>query len=140
MQKRRQYETYNQSNRKRKNIIIAGYSPVAGLPSHPEFYIEYTIIDTEAAKNELLSRAVADSKAKAQILAAAADVQLGDIINIDYSWSEIDLISRPFNRLTELEDEYYDGEITLDYNVDIEPDDIKVEDTVTVVWKISPAA
>ena len=115
-------------------------SMVARLPSHPEFYIEYTVKDTEAAKNELLARAVADSKAKAQILAAAAGVQLGDIINIDYSWGEIDLFSKPFNRLADLEDEYYDDEEEApDYNLDIEPDDIKAEDTVTVVWEISPA-
>ena len=82
---------------------------------------------------------MADSKAKAQILAAAAGVQLGDIINIDYSWGEIDLFSKPFNRLADLEDEYYDAEEAPDYNLDIEPDDIKAEDTVTIVWEISPA-
>ena len=55
--------------------------------------MNYTIKDVEAAKNELLGKAVAESKKKAQVLTDAAGVKLGNIISIDYSWGEIDIYS-----------------------------------------------
>ena len=46
---------------------------VARLPAKPEFHLEYTVKDVEAAKNELLAKAVADSKTKAEVLTTAPD-------------------------------------------------------------------
>ena len=106
---------------------------VARLPARPEFHVEYTLKDTEGAKNELLARAVADSRIKAQVLTEAAGVQLGQLMTIDYSWGEIEFVSRPMNRLAE--PMLACGAAQEDsYDFDIEPDDIDVEDTVTVVW------
>lgn len=101
---------------------------------HPEFHINYTVKDAEAAKNRLLAKAVADSKEKAQVLAEAAGVTLCDIVTIDYSWGEIEFISRPVERCMTMSAKNAasaDG-----YSLDIEPDDIDVTDTVTVVWEI----
>ena len=92
--------------------------------------------DPEAAKNELLGKAVKDAKEKAAVITAAAGVTLKDIQNIDYSWGEIEFEVSPMNRLMKAcapapsacEDACYD--------LDIEPDDIEVADTVTVVWEI----
>ncbi len=103
----------------------------------PEFRISYTVKDPEAAKNELLGKAVKDAKEKAAVITAAAGVTLKDIQNIDYSWGEIELEVSPINRLMKAcapapsacEDTCYD--------LDIEPDDIEVADTVTVVWEIA---
>lgn len=102
----------------------------------PEFRISYTIKDTEAAKNQLLGKAIVDSKEKALVLTEAAGVKLGDIITIDYSWGEITFLSEPMSRnMAVLEDcECPTGG---SYDIDIEPDDIDVTDTVTVVWKIA---
>lgn len=102
----------------------------------PEFRISYTVKDPEAAKNELLGRAVKDAKEKAAVITAAAGVMLKDIQSIDYSWGEIEFEVSPMNRLMKAcapvpaacEDACYD--------MDIEPDDIEVADTVTVVWEI----
>ena len=55
----------------------------------PEFTIEYTVADPGKSKNELLGAAVKDSQAKASVLAEAAGVNLGKIINIDYSWGDV---------------------------------------------------
>lgn len=104
----------------------------------PEFSIEYTVGDPESAKNELLARAVNDSGEKAKVLTDAAGVSLGEIISIDYSWAEIDFVSRPMNKMMLEEccmsapDEGARG-----YDIDIEADDIDVTDTVTVVWRIA---
>lgn len=102
----------------------------------PEFRIEYTIKDTDAAKNELLQNAVIDSKTKAEILTKAAGVKLGEVMKIDYSWGEIDFTSRPFTEdINVLCCAERSADSTLP--IDIEPDDIQVSDTVTVIWGIS---
>ena len=96
-----------------------------------EFGIKHTVKDITAVKNELLSKAVQDSKTKAEILAKSSGVTLGDIINIDYSWGEIEIYSEPIQN-------YCLAESTINepYNIDIEADDIDVQDTVTIVWEI----
>ncbi len=102
--------------------------------AHPEFRIVYTVKNMEAARTLLLKQAVTDSKNKAKILSEAAEVKLGDIISIDYSWEKRDVASAPVGRFIEimaLKDDTFD-----DCTVDIEPEDIDVSDTVTVVWKI----
>jgi len=63
----------------------------------PKIRISYTVKDTEAAKQELLKNAVRDATAKAQVLAQAAGVSLGEIQSIDYSWGKIDLEYKPTN-------------------------------------------
>ncbi len=102
--------------------------------AHPEFRIVYTVKDIEAAKTLLLKQAVKDSKIKAKILSEEAEVKLGEIISIDYSWGKIDIASAPVGRFLDvmaLAEDSFD-----DCAVDIEPEDIDVSDTVTVVWKI----
>ena len=60
-------------------------------PIQPELRLSYTLSDPEAAKNALLDRAVADARAKAEVLARAALVTLGTLRSIDYSWGELDV-------------------------------------------------
>ena len=65
-------------------------------------------------------------------VAEAAGVMLGDIVKIDYSWGELEIVSRPVERCM-----MSAANGTADsYKMDIEPDDIDVTDTVTVVWEI----
>lgn len=108
---------------------------LARCPVSPQFSIEYTVSDPEASKNELLGKAVKDSLKKASVLAEASDVKLGKIINIDYSWGEIDFVSKPLQemplRYCESDESY-----SASYDMDIEPDDIDITDTVTVVWAL----
>lgn len=107
---------------------------LAHCPGQPEFRIQYTLSDPEAAKNELLAKAVADSNAKAKVLSAAAGATLKELISIDYSWGEIEFTSNPLvmgTKMMMLNESFIDG-----YDIDIEPDDIEQEDTVTMVWSI----
>ena len=105
----------------------------------PEFTIQYTISDPDGAKNELLAKAVADSRAKAEVLAGAAGVTLGEIIFVDYSWGEIDFVTTPMRdmRVTSSGERGLLMAKNEPLAPDIEPDDIDVTDTVTVVWGIS---
>lgn len=111
---------------------------LANCDISPEFRLSYTVKDPEAAKNELLGRAVADAADKAGVIARAAGVSLGNIQSIDYSWEQSDLEVRPVNRVmaagapmakTAMADAAYE--------MNIEPDAIETSDTVTVVWEIA---
>ncbi|MGN0388774.1 MAG: SIMPL domain-containing protein [Suilimivivens sp.] len=122
---------FSTDNQKLGKILYA----LAHCPISPEFFIEYTVGNPETAKNELLGEAVKDSLTKANVLATAAGVKLGNIVNIDYSWGEVNFVSRP---LEELSRRCYatDACESASYNIDIEPDDINITDTVTVIWSI----
>ncbi len=109
---------------------------LANCSVHPEFRISYTVKDPEAAKNLLLGNAVADAKDKAAVLTGAAGVTLKDIQSIDYSWGEISFECTPTNRMLMADCEAIPVEGAA-YAMDIEPDDIDVSDTVTVVWEIA---
>lgn len=103
---------------------------------NPEFSISYTVKDPEAAKNRLLEKAVVDAKEKALVLTEAAGITLKDIISVDYSRSEPNMEVRPMNRVMAF------SKATADFNNDeslsmnIEPENISVSDTVTIVWEI----
>ncbi|MCI6648432.1 MAG: SIMPL domain-containing protein [Lachnospiraceae bacterium] len=116
-----------------RTIRVTGKVLYALSHSHvkPKFRILYTVKDVEASKNELLARAVADSKTKAEVLTKAAGVSLGEIQSIDYSWEEVNFSVSPIDKMVVAG---APSEETFD--MDIEPDDIDVTDTVMVVWKI----
>lgn len=122
---------FDADNKRLGQILYA----LANAPVCPEFRITYTIKDTEAAKNKLLGKAVADSKEKARVLTEAAGVILGEIVTIDYSWGEIKFEAEPMRRNMLMMDKC-SASVAGSYDIDIEPDDIDVSDTVTVVWKI----
>ena len=110
---------------------------LASSPVTPEFRISYTVKDPEAVKNTLLGKAVTDAKEKASVLTAAAGAVLKEIQAIDYSWGEIDFEVHPINRDLMLDVCMPVSAGAGSYNMDIEPDDIEVSDTVTVVWEIA---
>ncbi len=106
---------------------------LAKSPLDPDFRLSYSVRDPEAAKNELLGRAVADAGAKAKVLSSAAGVALKEIQSIDYSWGEVSFETRPMNKMIMADAAV---EESAAFGVNIQPDDIEVSDTVTVVWEI----
>ncbi|ERT64692.1 PF04402 domain protein [Peptoniphilus sp. BV3AC2] len=82
-------------------------------------------------KKEVIKRAVENSREKAEILATAAGVKLGEVQSIDYSWGEIDIRTSPVDMF-----EIGSYKMESSYDIDIEPDDIDVADTVTILWEI----
>jgi uncharacterized protein YggE len=79
----------------------------------------------------LLDEAVKDARKKATIMANAAGVKLGNILSINFNWSEIH-----FNSKLTYSD-YSDRSMLLEEsNVPDNPDDIRASDTVSVVWEI----
>ena len=102
---------------------------------HPEFRLSYSVKDPEASKNELLARAVQDAAIKAGVLSTAAGLKLGEIQNMDYSWGQVNFevaVMKEHMLMADAGPDCDDGSL----NMDIEPDDIEVQDTVTVIWEI----
>lgn len=98
-----------------------------------EFRIYYTVSNPEDVKNELLKKAVEDSKTKAEILAKSAGVNLGEIERIDYSWGELQIVSHPIDKFM-AQPMLLESEAS--YDIDIEADAIDVDDTVTIEWEL----
>lgn len=97
-----------------------------------EFKIVYTVKDPESATNELLEKAVRDAKAKAERLAGAAGVSLGDLVHIDYAWQDISFRNESFRSARFTDQVAYKGS----FDLDVEPENIKLEKTVRVAWEI----
>ena len=121
------------SDRKRLGNIL--YLLANHTAIRPEFRFSFFVGDVEASKNELLGKAVADAKEKAAVLAGAAGCALKSIVSIDYSWGEIELEVSPYKR-TMLAKELAIAPDEACYEMDIEPDDVEMCDTVTIVWSI----
>lgn len=99
---------------------------------NPEFTIYFTIADKEAVKDLVLVDATKKARKSAQVLADAAGVQLGSILQIDYSWNEVRLYSST-------QYEIYDSSpIRMEAEAEphIVPEDIKISDSVTFVWEV----
>lgn len=97
----------------------------------PEFSIIYKMKDYTEMQKALLEKAVSDAKTKAEIIAKASGVKLGDILDIDYSWSDINIYHED-NVIYE-KMECCDSEIEA---IDLEAEDLSTSDTVTVTWQI----
>ena len=59
------------------------------IPYEVEMSIYYGVKDIESQKNILLKNAIKDAKAKAEIIAEASGVKLGEVLDINYSWLDI---------------------------------------------------
>lgn len=107
---------------------------MARCPAAASFHVEYTVKDPEKVRNRLLKHAVSDSRKKAETLTRAAGVTLGDVVSIDCSWEEGEIMSRPVNSV--MMDKTATPEEACGFDMSMEPEDISVEDTVTVIWSI----
>ncbi len=112
------------------------YALANGRAVHPQFRISYFVKDPEAVKNELLGRAVKDARAKAEALTAAAGVALKDIVSIDYSWGKMEFEVHTVERCGEPMEGMARTCEAEAYDLHIQPEDVEVNDTVTVVWEI----
>lgn len=94
----------------------------------PDLRLEFALADESKHRNELLVSAIQDSKERAEVIAKAAGVTLGDIIDINYSWEN----KRNFVEPIDL----YKGVAPSAVNFDFVPEDIELQDDIEVVWEI----
>ncbi len=122
--------TFPNDNKLLGKILYA----LANCPVDVEFSIAHTVENTKKVKNMVLEKAVEDAREKAEVLTKAAGVALQEIVTIDYSWHDIIVQESPMRMLADTDCLAAPGN---SYDVDIEADDITVEETVTVIWKIA---
>lgn len=104
---------------------------LANCKARPEMRVAFTVKDASAVSEALLVSATENARAKAEILCHASCAQLGDLLTIDYNWGEMHLFSP-----TSYEVEESCVKMKACAAPDIEPEDIKVFDTVAFVWEI----
>ncbi len=102
------------------------------IKGNVNFYLDYKIEDTEKFKNELLIKAIENTKNKAEILANTSGVTLEKIININYSFNEPNNFISPFRG----ENKILGAKMSSDSLLTINPEDLKFKDTVTITWEI----
>ena len=106
---------------------------ISACLAKPEFSISFTVKDPSAVNAELLKSAAQNAKEKAEILCSASGVKIGELVSIDYNWGELNVYSNTDYKLAGRR--MMKAEACM-ANIDIEPEDIKVNDTATFVWGI----
>jgi len=119
------YIAFDLDNDRLEKIIKA----LANSAANPEFSLDYTIKDQVAVKNQLLKNAVADARHKAEILALTAGVKLGEVLRVDYNWTEV-RFSHDYSVVRE-------DCMMLSESLDFVPEEVKASDNVSVVWAIA---
>ena len=107
---------------------------IASCSANPELSIGFTVKEPSAVSAELLKSATVNAKAKAEILCEASGVKLGSLLTIDYNWGELNVYS---NTRYEMEEKCMAIPCGGIADMNFEPDDIDVSDTVTFVWEIA---
>ncbi len=149
---REKYETYYEEGRSYRKFIGYEYDEKCAFSfdidnkllgrilyalnySHekPEIDIKFYLKDMESAKDKLLSECVRTARRKAETMASAASLSLKEILNIDYGQIDIRIRNSRsnFEMLSAAPCSGGDS-----YDIDIEPDDLKIEDSVTIVYRV----
>ncbi|MBR0287566.1 MAG: SIMPL domain-containing protein [Selenomonadaceae bacterium] len=101
---------------------------IAASLSQPKISISFAIKDIDAFSDKILKSAARDAKRKAKILCAALGVNLGKLLEINYSWDEINI--RRENILCQ------DTAVGEKNSFNFQPEEIKSSDTVDFLWEI----
>lgn len=115
-----------------KEIINTLLRQIAGKLSNLDFSISFGVKDVAQHQQQLILQAISKAKENAKLIAEAAEVNLKEILNIDYSYHELTIRSQRHDY------PIYEAEMmtTADATPDFEPDDIDVAETVTMTWRI----
>ena len=102
----------------------------------PNFKINFSLKDPSVISDELLISATENAKNKAEVICKASNVELGELLSINYNWTDVNIFSN-----TDLTfDDYREfGECSFGSSAlaeDMEPDDIEASDSASFVWEI----
>lgn len=105
---------------------------IANSGSDAEFFISFTVKEPEKIASELLIAATENARQKAEVLAKASGKALGELITIDYSWRDIEIISHSNYAVAAAPGMLREAAAVPEFT----PDDIESNDSVTFVWEI----
>ena len=114
-------------------VLSKALGTIASCIAEPELSISFTVKEPSAVNEALLKSATVNAKKKAAILCEASGSKLGELVNIDYNWGELNIYSRTSY---DMEMDCLKACAPSPCSIDIEPDDIDTTDTVTFVWQI----
>ena len=98
-----------------------------------DFSISFGVKDAKGPQQRLILQAIAEAKENADLIAKATEVELREILDIDYTYRELTIRSQNY------EYPVYDRQVLMETSApapDFEPDDIDVVETVTITWRI----
>lgn len=113
-----------------QDLLTKALTAIAATKLNPSMDIRFSIKDSNAVMDELLVLATENAKKKAQVLTEASGVSLGELITIDYNWSDIRFYS---------DTNYMMREKMMVETISapaIEPEDVSVSDSASFVWAI----
>ena len=111
--------------------LSAVIAEISACSSEPEFSIQFGVNDEEAVKAQLLRSAAEDAARKAEILASASGVRLGELVSIDYRMDGVSLRS-PTNFAMPLMADRAVSKAA----IDIAPENISATENANFVWEI----
>jgi uncharacterized protein YggE len=114
-----------------KTLLASVLHLVAHGHSGAEISLTFSVKDKDALRKRVLTQAVQAAKENAQILATAAGVNLGKLIQMDYGWAEVRIYDREASMVCAAPVEPPQSQ------ADIEPEDVTAEDSVTLVYEIA---
>lgn len=113
---------------KRMSAVL---NAISGCIADPELNIQFSVRDKDSACDELLRSAAENAKHKAEVLANASGVSLGQLVSIDYNWKDLNIYSR-----TEYASNRKCMTMSAGSDMSFEPDDIDLSDSASFIWEI----
>ena len=107
--------------------MVSILGAIARSDIDPEFRVRFTVKDTTEVKEALFAKASSNARKIAEGLCRGVGKKLGDIININYSWQEINI----YNEV----DGCGSAMCTTGAAPDINPEDLDASDSVTFTWE-----
>ena len=101
----------------------------------PVLSIRFTAVDTEDARKALLKQMADNARRKAEGLAEASGVKVGDLVSIDTQWQNYHLVSETSYDLAE-ESAVARPMLAMGKMAQATPKDIRVSDTARFVWEL----
>ncbi|MCG8477015.1 MAG: SIMPL domain-containing protein [Cytophagales bacterium] len=117
----------------KQKLIDKAFSAIVSSLTQVSFNMGYTIAEPEKVKGRLIAKAVADARKKANILAKASGVELGEVVSIDYSEKTPGIYPEPYR--VSFKD---NARLQMDAMgaPEANPEDIQLTDQVTITWTI----
>ncbi len=112
-------------DQQRLNEVLAS---ITRSLSEASFQIYFETSRETELRDKVLAAAVADARHKAEVLSTAAGMQLGQILHMGHTWTEVSFHSPRYSMAEEM--------CCSPAAPDIEPEDISSSDTVEILWAL----
>lgn len=95
--------------------------------------LDFTVADKTAVQEKLLAEAALNARKKAEVLSNAMNCKLGQLLNINYNWQDINIFSTSRFRYTRSQRLPMASQSRA---CSMRPDNISVEDSAEFIWEL----